>query len=291
MLGSLAELYEHGLFLNNFYEFLALEPHVAAPPSPQPVPEPVRGAIEFRNVSFRYPGTERLVLEGVDLTIEAGEVIALVGENGAGKTTLIKLLCRLYDPTDGCITLDGIDLRRFDPVDLRRHISVIFQDYIQYQFPAWENIGLGDVRDYANRDRITAAAQLANAHDVIVNLPHGYDTQLGGMFEGGQELSQGQWQKVALARAFMRPAAIMVLDEPTSALDVMSEAEVFEQFRQLVAGRSAILISHRLSTVKMAHRIYVLDGRRIVEVGSHAELMSRGGLYAKLFDVQSQYYK
>ena len=291
MLNSLAELYEHSLFVTQFYEFLALTPRVIAPPDPLPIPKPIQRGIVFENVSFHYPNSDRPVLENVNLTINAGETIALVGENGAGKTTLIKLLCRLYEPTSGCITLDGVDLRRFDPAELRRHISAIFQDFSVYQAPAWENIGYGDVEHGTDREKIVDASKQANAHAVIEALPQGYDTMLGAWFKDGQELSIGQWQKVALARLFMREAQLMVLDEPTSALDVMSEYEVFERFRQVIKGRSAILISHRLSTIKMAHKIYVLDKHTIAEVGSHDELMAQGGIYAKLFDTQSMYYR
>jgi ATP-binding cassette, subfamily B, bacterial len=290
LVGNLASLYENNLFLRDLYSFLLLEMHITSAAQPKAVPQPMREGIRFEDVAFRYAQGSSDVLHNVDLTIKPGEVVALVGENGAGKTTLIKLLCRLYDPSAGRITLDGTDLRDYDLVDLRRAITVMFQDYNQYQMYAWENIWLGNIERGTERPPIEAAAEASGADAVIRALPQGYDTQLGNYF-GGQELSIGQWQKVALARAFMRDTQLVVLDEPTSALDVMAEHEVFERFRQIIAGKSAILISHRLSTIRMADRIYVLDGGCIAENGSHDELMARGGLYAKLFTTQSKYYR
>jgi ATP-binding cassette subfamily B protein len=214
-----------------------------------------------------------------------------VGENGSGKTTLIKLLCRLYDLTQGTITLDGTDLRQFATSDLRQAITVVFQDYVKYHLTARENIWFGDVHQPSQDGRVTAAARQSGADGVISSLPGGYDTVLGKWFEDGEELSVGEWQKVALARAFMRDAQIIVLDEPTSALDAKAEYEVFERFRQLAAGRTAILISHRFSTVRMADRIFVLEDGRIVESGSHTELMRQGGRYAHLFEIQARNYR
>ena len=291
LLGSFAALYEHNMFLKDFYKFLALEPTIKSPAHPRPVPNPAHEGVVFENVGFGYAGGKKQVLSDVSLTIKPGEIIALVGENGAGKTTLIKLLCRLYDPTSGRITLDGIDLRDFDVADLRRAITVLFQDYNQYQMLAWENIWIGDVERESTRTSIVAAAKASGADEMLSKLPNGYDTPLGNWFAGGQELSIGQWQKVALARAFLRDTQLIVLDEPTSSLDVMAEHEIFERFRQIVGGRSAILISHRLSTIRMANRAYVLDGGCIVESGSHDELMALNGLYAKLFNTQSKYYR
>jgi ATP-binding cassette subfamily B protein len=242
-------------------------------------------------VQFRYPGSTRPLLEDISLTIRAGETIALVGENGAGKTSLIKLLCRLYDPTSGRITVEGIDLRQFQTTDLRREISVVFQDYAHYNLTARENIGFGNVNQLFHDDEIRLAAKQAGADKAIASLPYSYDTILGKEFEEGEELSIGEWQKVALARAFLRQAQIIVLDEPTSALDAIAEHKVFEQFRQLTQGRTAILISHRLSSVKLADRIYVLQDGRIVESGTHNELMRRNGSYAHLFKTQAQYYR
>lgn len=290
LVGNLASLYENNLFLRDLYSFLLLEMRIQSPAQPKAIPQPMREGIRFEQVAFRYAQGSTDVLRGVDLTIKPGEVVALVGENGAGKTTLIKLLCRLYDPSAGRITLDGVDLRDYDLVDLRRAITVMFQDYNQYQMYAWENIWLGNIERGTERPPIEAAAEASGAHAVISALPQGYDTQLGNYF-GGLELSIGQWQKVALARAFMRDTQLVVLDEPTSALDVMAEHEVFERFRQIIAGKSAILISHRLSTIRMADRIYVLDGGCIAESGSHDDLMARDGLYAKLFTTQSRYYR
>jgi len=227
----------------------------------------------------------------MNLTIPAGETVALVGENGAGKTTLIKLLCRLYDPTNGRITIDGIDLRELSVIDWRQNISVVFQDYGRYNLTVRENIGFGNIDHIDNHQDIIQAAQKSGAEGIISRLPRGYDTMLGTQFEEGEELSIGEWQKVAIARAFLRPAQLLILDEPTSALDAEAEYEVFEQFRQLIQGKTAILISHRLSTVKMVDRIFVLENGRIVETGSHQELLKLGGTYARLFSIQAKYYQ
>ncbi len=291
MLGGLAGLYEDNLFLSNLYEFLELKPKVVEPPHPRPIPQPMQTGLAFDHVSFRYPTGTREVLEDVSLTIRPGEVVALVGENGSGKTTLIKLLCRLYDPTNGTITLDGVDLRQLETTALRREISVVFQDYAQYHLTARENVWFGNVALPPDEERIAAAARHAGADEVITGLPQGYETILGKWFEDGEELSVGEWQKVALARAFLRDAQIIVLDEPTSALDARAEYEVFRKFRQLAAGRTAILISHRFSTVRMADRIFVLEGGKIIESGTHDELVRLGGTYARLFETQAQYYR
>jgi len=291
ILGSLAGLYEDNLFLSNLYEFLDLKPIVTEPVQAQPVPRPMQGGIVLDQVSFQYPGGARKVLEEVSLTIRPGEVVALVGENGSGKTTLVKLLCRLYDPTGGAITLDGVDLRQFATCALRREIAVIFQDYVHYHLTARENIWLGNADVPPDHDRVVAAACRAGADGVIRALPHGYDTLLGKWFADGEELSIGEWQKVALARAFMRDAQILVLDEPTSSMDAKAEYEVFQSFRELVAGRTAVLISHRFSTVRMADRIFVLKHGRIIEGGSHDELIRAGGTYARLFEMQARHYR
>jgi len=291
LLTGLAGLYEDNLFLSSLYDFLDLKPKVLEPRRPRPVPRPVQKGIVFDHVAFQYPTGTRRVLEDVSLTIRPGEVIALVGPNGAGKTTLIKLFCRLYDPTSGAITIDGIDLHGFHTAALRREISVVFQDYARYNLAARDNIWFGDVDSPPDEARITAAARRSGAHDLIAGLPHGYDTILGKWFEEGEQLSIGEWQKVALARAFLRDAQVIVLDEPTSALDAKAEFEVFRTFRQLVENRSAILISHRFSTVRMADCIYVLDDGRIIESGSHDDLIRRGGTYARLFETQAQHYR
>jgi ATP-binding cassette subfamily B protein len=291
VLGGLAALYENNLFISNLYEFLDLEPKVKEPLHPLSIPQPIQKGFFFEKVSFQYPDGNRKVLENISLSIESGEVVALVGENGSGKTTLVKLLCRLYDPIQGSITLDGIDLRRFQTTALRREISVIFQDYVKYHLTARENIWFGNIDLPPEHQQIAAAARHAGADDLITRLPKGYETMLGKWFEDGEELSIGEWQKVALARAFLRDAQIIVLDEPTSSLDAKSEYEVFEKFRQLLNGRSAILISHRFSTVRMADRIFVLEDGRIIESGAHEQLIELEGKYARLFEKQARYYK
>lgn len=291
ILTSLGALYEDNLFLSNLYEFLDLKRTVIEPVHARPVPQPMQRGIVLNHVSFQYPAGARKVLEGISLTIRPGEVVALVGENGSGKTTLIKLLCRLYDPTAGTITLDGVDLRQFDTKALKREITIIFQDYAHYHMTARENIWFGNTTLPPDHERVIAAARRSRADGVISMLPHGYDTILGKRFDDGEELSIGEWQKVALARAFMRDAQIIVLDEPTSSMDAKAEYEVFQSFRQLVSGRTAILISHRFSTVRMADRIYVLKHGSVIEGGTHEELLRTGGTYARLFEMQAQHYR
>jgi ATP-binding cassette subfamily B protein len=291
MLGSVSELYENNLFLSSLYEFLDLKPRVIEPIHPVAVPRPMRTGLVFDRVSFQYPSSPRKVLDDVTLTIRPGEHVAFVGENGAGKTTLVKLLCRLYDPTDGAITLDGIDARQFETAALRREISVVFQDFVRYHLTAQENIWLGNVERPLDQEQIAAAARQAGAHEVIAHLKNGYETRLGRWFADGEELSVGEWQKVALARAFLRDTQILVLDEPTSAMDARAEYELFRRFHHLAEGRTAILISHRLSTVRMADRIFVLEGGRIIECGTHDELVYCGGRYARLFERQAENYR
>jgi ATP-binding cassette subfamily B protein len=291
MLGSLAALYENNLFLSNFYEFLDLKSKMAEPSPAMPVARPMQTGIVFDHVSFQYPSGNGKVLEDINLIVRPGEIVALVGENGSGKTTLIKLLCRLYDPTNGKITLDGTDLRQFRRAELQQEFSIIFQDFVQYELTARENIWLGNVDLAPADERILSSSRAAGAHRAIEQLPHGYETVLGKLFEGGEELSTGQWQKVALARAFLRDSQILVLDEPTSALDAKAEYEVFKKFRQLAEGRTAILISHRLSTVRMADCIYVLENGKIVESGTHDELIEYGETYAHLFETQARNYR
>jgi ATP-binding cassette subfamily B protein len=291
LLGSMADLYENNLFLSNLYEFLDLKPRVKPPLHPHPVPRPIREGILFEHVSFSYPQGSRKALYDISFAMKPGEVVALVGENGSGKTTFIKLLCRLYDPTEGTITLDNTDLRQFDLAALRREFSVIFQDYVKYQLTVRENIWLGNIDAAPNETDIIEAAQRAGAHNMISHLPNAYETILGKWFDTGEELSIGEWQKIALARAFLRDSQIIVLDEPTSSLDAGTEYEIFSRFPALLEGRSAILISHRFSTVRMADRIYVFEQGRILEQGSHPDLMRAGGTYAALFEKQAQYYK
>ena len=291
ILSSLAGLYEDNLFLSNLYEFLDLKRTVIEPVHARPVPQPMQRGIALNHVSFQYPAGTRKVFEDISLTIRPGEVVALVGENGSGKTTLIKLLCRLYDPTDGTITIDGVDLRQFETKALRHEIAIIFQDYAHYHLTARENIWFGNTALSPDDDRLIAAARRSGADGVISALPHGYDTILGKRFANGEELSIGEWQKVALARAFMRDAQIIVLDEPTSSMDAKAEYEAFQSFRQLVSGRTAILISHRFSTVRMADRIYVLKQGSVIEGGTHEELVRMGGNYAQLFEMQAKHYR
>jgi ATP-binding cassette subfamily B protein len=288
---GLSELYENGLFMSNLFSYLELRPAMVVRQKPVPAPRPVRQGFEFCRVSFRYEGSQAWALREVDFAVRPGEKLALVGPNGAGKTTLIKLLTRLYDPTEGTILLDGVDLRDYDPDDLRRQIGVIFQDFVRYHLTAAENIGFGQIEFLEDRPRVEAAARKSEAHDVIASLPEGYETTLGRWFSGGRDLSGGEWQKVALGRAFMRECQILVLDEPTAALDAENELKVFQQFRQLTEDRMAILISHRFSTVRMADRIFVIEGGCISERGSHAELLALKGTYARLFTLQAQSYR
>ena len=288
-LTSMAGLYEDNLFLTYLHEFLDLEPKVKELPDPKPVPRSIKTGIAFDHVGFGYPDTAVNVLEDVTLEIKPGQIVALVGENGSGKTTLIKLLCRLYDPQGGMITLDGTDLRAFKISELRREMSVIFQDYVRYDLTARENIWLGNVD--VDMDEVVRAAGISGADAVINRLDNGYDTVLGRRFEEGAELSVGEWQKVALARAFVRDSQVIVLDEPTSSLDPKAEDEVFRKFRQLVEGRMGIIISHRLSAVRMADLIYFLRDGRIVERGTHDELMDCHGEYAELFEIQARHYQ
>jgi ATP-binding cassette subfamily B protein len=294
MLDSLSNLYEHNLFINTLFDFLAYEPQITAPPPEARlnVPEDIENlAIEFRNVSFTYPGKSEPILQNISFTLHAGESIAIVGRNGAGKTTLIKLLTRLYDPDEGEILIGGQNIQHYDPYELRERIGVIFQDYVKYQMTAAENIGIGRVAEIENRAQIETAAAKSGADQVVARLDRRYDAMLGRWFEQGTDLSGGEWQKIALARAFMRDTPILILDEPTSALDAQAEYDIFQRFRHLTAGRTVIFVSHRFSTVRLADRIFVIEQGHIIENGSHQELLNLSGEYAELFHLQAEAYR
>ncbi|MEL6929620.1 MAG: ABC transporter ATP-binding protein [Cyanobacteria bacterium J06600_6] len=291
LITNLSQLYEDNLFLANLNEFLNLKPKLIEPTQAVTVPQPIQQGIAFKNVRFSYPGTSRTALKNINLTIKPGETIALVGENGSGKTTLIKLLCRLYDISSGSITIDGVDLRDMDSRALQRQISVIFQDFARYELSVQDNIWLGNVDLSPDDAKIVAAAERAGADQTIRSLEQGYQTILGKKFDGGDELSGGQWQKIALARAFVRDSQVIVLDEPTSAMDPKAEERVFRKFRELIQDRAAILVTHRLSTVTMADCIYVMADGEIVEKGTHQDLMQLDGIYADLFETQAKNYQ
>lgn len=291
LLAGLAGMYENTLYLNTLFELLAFKPKIRAPEHPIPVSRAFTRGIEFRNVTYRYPGRDEPVLRNVSFTIEPGETIALVGRNGAGKTTIVKLLTRLYDPDEGQILIDGVDIREYDPAELRREIGVIFQDYVTYFLSAGENIGVGRLEALADRERIADAAEKSGADGVIARLPQGFDTTLGKWFDQGHQLSGGEWQKIALARAFMRDAQILILDEPTAALDAQAEYEIFARMKELTADKTALFISHRFSTVRLADRIMVLEHGEIIENGTHDELLLLDGRYAELFNLQAASYR
>lgn len=288
--GSLNALYEDNLFLSNLFDFFDLKPAISSPENPTPLPTHMQKEITVSGVHFTYPGTDNIVLSDISLTIQKGSITAFVGENGAGKSSLVKLLCLLYQPDTGSISIDGIDMRTIDPDEWRRKISVVFQDYIQYHLNARENIWISDITQDPCSSRIEVAAEESGADRVIKNLPEGYGTILGRFFTRGQELSIGQWQKIALARAFFRDADIVILDEPASFLDSLAEAEIFSRFKEIVKGKTAILISHRFSTVKMADYIYVLKEGRIIEEGSHDHLLAKNGHYAEMYHAQADLY-
>jgi ATP-binding cassette, subfamily B, bacterial len=288
---SLSQIFEQSLYLDDLFSFLALEPRIRPSAGARPVPNPIRRGFTFENVGFRYPGAEQWAVRGLHFTLTPGERLALVGENGAGKTTLVKLLARLYDPAEGRILLDGVDLREYDLDSLRRNVGVIFQDFVRYDFLLRENIAVGNIGRLEDGPRIESAAARSLADTVAARLPGRYGQMLGRRFEGGVDLSGGEWQKVALARAYMREAQLLILDEPTAALDARAEYEVFLRFSELTQGRMAVLISHRFSTVRMADRILVLRGGEMVEQGTHAELLALGGLYSELFQLQAAGYR
>ena len=288
---ALSQIYEQSLYLSDLFTFFDVRPTVVSQPGARAVPRPIRTGFQFENVGFRYPGSQRWAVRHLSFTFEPHERIALVGENGAGKTTLVKLLARLYDPDEGRILLDGVDLRDYDLDSLRKNIGIIFQDFVRYDFILRENIGVSQVEALDDDARIREAARRSLADSVAQRVPQGFDQMLGRRFDNGVELSGGEWQKVALARAYMRDAQVLILDEPTAALDARAEYEVFLRFAELTKGRMAVLISHRFSTVRMADRILVLKGGELVDDGTHEELLARGGLYAELFSLQAAGYR
>jgi ATP-binding cassette subfamily B protein len=288
---SLSQIYEQSLYLRDLFSFFEVQPRVTSRPGARPVPTPITRGFEFHDVGFRYPGSDRWAVRHLTFTLGPGERVALVGENGAGKTTLVKLLARLYDPDEGHILLDGVDLREYDLESLRSNVGVIFQDFVRYDFVLRENIGVSQIEALDDEARIREAARRSLAESVAQRLEKGYEQMLGRRFEGGVELSGGEWQKVALGRAYLRDAQVLILDEPTAALDARAEYEVFLRFAELTKGKMAVLISHRFSTVRMADRILVLKDGELVEQGTHEELVSRGGLYAELFSLQAAGYR
>jgi ATP-binding cassette subfamily B protein len=294
-LQSVFSLFSHisdqALFLTDLVEFLKVQPAIQSKPNAIPVPRPMRAGFEFRDVCFKYPGTDRMVLRNLNFRIEPGEHVALVGENGQGKTTLVKLMARLYDPTGGVILLDGVDLRDYDIETLHREIGIIFQDFIRYDMSARLNIGVGRISELNNDEKLWSAAKKSRADRLLSRFSDGLDQMLGRRFEKGVDLSGGEWQKFALARAYLRDAQILILDEPTAALDAVAEAEVFARFADLARDKMALLISHRFSTVRTSDRIVVIEDGGIREQGTHDELVGTGGRYAKLFDLQAANYR
>ena len=288
---TLSGIADQALFLTDLLAFFEMQPTIRSKPNALPAPRPIVRGFEFRNVSFRYPGSVRMVIKNLDFHLHPGERVALIGENGEGKTTIVKLLTRLYDPTEGQILLDGVDLREYDLEDLYHEIGVIFQDFMRYEMTARENIAIGRIEDLNHLELLQQAAKKSLADHVIARLPGQYDQMLGRRFDGGVDLSGGEWQKVALARAYLRDAQVLILDEPTAALDARSEYEVFQRFAELTAGKMALFISHRFSTVRMADRIVVLEGGRIAEEGSHEQLTRRGGRYSEMFELQAASYR
>ena len=291
LLMGFSQVAGQALYLDDLFSFFEIRPEIVNPPDPRPFPVPIRQGFAFENVGFRYPGAARWAVRGLTFELRAGEILALVGENGAGKTTLVKLLARLYDPDEGRILLDGHDLREYDLFALRANVGVIFQDFVRYHFTAADNIAVGRIEARDDRPRIVAAAERSLADEVINRLPGGYDQVLGKRFRTGIDLSGGEWQKVAIARAYMRDAELLILDEPTAALDARAEFEVFQRFKELSRGKTVVLISHRFSSVRMADRIVVLVDGAVEAMGTHAELLERGGRYAELFELQAAGYR
>ena len=290
IMSRFSSIAESSLYLRDFFDFMEIEPRIVSVPGAIPFPEKLTEGFRFENVSFKYPGSKQWALKDVSFCLNAGEKIALVGENGAGKTTLVKLLARLYDPTEGRILLDGVDIRQIELNSLRSQIGIIFQDYVRFHFTASDNIAVGNIDEIKNKTLIEDSAQKSLADTVIEKLPGGYNQILGKRFESGIELSGGEWQKIALARAYMRDAQLLILDEPTSALDARAEHQVFLRFSELISGKSAVLISHRFSTVRMADRIVFLENGKVKEIGSHDQLIKEGGKYAELFNLQASGY-
>ncbi len=288
---AFSSIADQSLFLTDLHEFFSVKPTIRVRPNAIRVPNPIKRGFEFKNVSFAYPGNSRLVLDRLNLKLEPGERVALIGENGQGKTTIVKLLTRLYDPMEGQILLDGVDLREYDIEDLYRAIGVVYQDFVHYEMSAAENIGIGRIADWQDMAKLEMAAHKSLADSVIDKLPEGYNQMLGRRFEGGVDLSGGEWQRIALARAYMRDAQILVLDEPTAALDAKSEHEVFQRFADLTEGKLALFISHRFSTVRMADRILVLEEGRIAEEGGHDRLMEMKRRYFGMFELQAASYR
>ncbi len=291
LLTGFSALAGQALYLDDLFSFFEIRPEIASPADALPFPRPLREGFRFEDVGFRYPGVERWAVRHLSFTLKAGEVLAVVGENGAGKTTLVKLLARLYEPDEGRILLDGVDLRRYELADLRANVGVIFQDFVRYHLTAAENIAVGRIEAAEDRERIEEAARRSLADELIRRLPEGYAQLIGKRFKGGVELSGGEWQKVAIARAYMRDAQLLILDEPTAALDARSEFEVFQRFKELSEGKTAVLISHRFSSVRMADRILVLEQGRVEAEGTHAQLLAAGGRYAELFELQAAGYR
>ncbi|MCB0153810.1 MAG: ABC transporter ATP-binding protein, partial [Anaerolineae bacterium] len=288
LLGNVGQVYRNSLFLRNLFEFLDLKSYIIDPPNPVPMPKQLQDGIRFRNITFCYPGSDRVALRNFNLDIPAGQTVAIVGANGAGKSTLVKLLCRFYDPEQGTVELDGVDLRHFAQRSLRDQLSVMFQDPVSYHATAAENIAMGQRLLAQDLTRIEQAARQAGAHQTISSLPKGYQTMLNKWFEHGTDLSGGEWQRVALARAFLRQTNIIILDEPTSAMDSWAEAEWLDRFKHLVKGRTAIVITHRFTTAMRADIIHVMDQGQIIESGTHQELLAQGGLYAQSWLAQMQ---
>ncbi len=291
LLASFSTIASQALYLNDLFSFFEVEPEITSPENPLPFPQPIRQGFVFENVGFIYPGAERWAVRNLSFVLQAGEVVALVGENGAGKTTLVKLLTRLYDPDEGRILLDGHDLREYDLDSLRGNMGVIFQDFVRYNFSAADNIAVGRIDARGDLSRIKRAAMRSQADDVIARLARGYEQMIGKRFKNGVELSGGEWQKIAIARAYMREADVLILDEPTAALDARSEFEVFQRFKELSKGKTAILISHRFSSVRMADRILVLANGKVEAAGTHEELVSQPGRYSELFELQAAGYR